>query len=71
MVKKPPAIPGESHGQRSLAGYSPWGHKESDRTEPLSTAQHRDHTHSGLETVSSGEKRYHYMTYFCGLVTVK
>ena len=20
--------PGESHGQRSLAGYSPWGHKE-------------------------------------------
>ena len=23
-------FPGESHGQRSLAGYSPWGHKESD-----------------------------------------
>ena len=23
---------GESHGQRSLAGYSPWGHKESDTT---------------------------------------
>ena len=22
--------------QRSLAGYSPWGHKESDMTEPLS-----------------------------------
>ena len=21
-----------SHGQRSLAGYSPWGHKESDTT---------------------------------------
>ena len=21
------------HGQRSLAGYSPWGHKESDTTE--------------------------------------
>ena len=21
-------LPGESHGQRSLAGYSPWGHKE-------------------------------------------
>ena len=28
------------HGQRSLAGYSPWGHKESDMTEQLSTAQH-------------------------------
>ena len=22
----------KSHGQRSLAGYSPWGHKESDAT---------------------------------------
>ena len=22
-----------AHGQRSLAGYSPWGHKESDVTE--------------------------------------
>ena len=29
------------HGQRSLVGYSPWGHKESDTTERLSTAQHR------------------------------
>ena len=26
----PVFFPGESHGQRSLAGYSPWGHKESD-----------------------------------------
>ena len=24
-----------AHGQRSLAGYSPWGHKESDTTEQL------------------------------------
>ena len=28
-------LPGEFHGQGSLAGYSPWGHKESDRTEQL------------------------------------
>ena len=28
---------GESHGQRSLAGYSPWGCKESDMTEQLKT----------------------------------
>ena len=28
------------HGQRSLAGYSPWGCKESDMAEQLSTAQH-------------------------------
>ena len=26
----PVFLPGELHGQRSLAGYSPWGHKESD-----------------------------------------
>ena len=26
-------FPGESHGQRSLVGYSPWGCKESDTTE--------------------------------------
>ena len=29
----PVFLPGESHGQRSLAGYSPWSHKESDMTE--------------------------------------
>ena len=29
----PVFLPGKSHGQRSLAGYSPWGHKESDTTE--------------------------------------
>ena len=33
----PVFLPGESHGQRSLAGYSPRGHKESDMTERLST----------------------------------
>ena len=27
------SFPGKSHGQRSLAGYSSWGHKESDTTE--------------------------------------
>ena len=31
----PVFLPGESHGQRSLAGYSPRGHKESDTTEWL------------------------------------
>ena len=29
----PVFLPGKSHGQRSLVGYSPWGHKESDTTE--------------------------------------
>ena len=26
-------LPAESHGQRSLADYSPWGRRESDTTE--------------------------------------
>ena len=29
----PVFLPGESHGQEEMAGYSPWGYKESDRTE--------------------------------------
>ena len=33
-------LPGEPHGQRSLADYSPWGHKESDTTERLSLSLH-------------------------------
>ena len=32
----PVFLPGKSHGQRSPAGYSPQGHKESDMTERLS-----------------------------------
>ena len=28
----PVFLPGESHGQRSLAGYSPYSHKELDTT---------------------------------------
>ena len=37
------------HGQKSQVGYSPWGHKESDKTEQL-----RTHTHQSL-----------YFTVFC------
>ena len=38
----PVFLPGESYGQRSLAGYSPQAHKESDMTEVTEHA----HTHS-------------------------
>ena len=33
MAPTPVFLPGKSHGQRSLAGYSPWGLKELDMTE--------------------------------------
>ena len=31
----PALLPGKSHGWKSLIGYSPWDHKESDTTERL------------------------------------
>ena len=34
------AMPGEFHGQRTLAGYSSYGLKELDTTEQLSTHSH-------------------------------
>ena len=36
----PVLLPGKSHGQRSLVGYSPWGCKESDMTERLQSLTH-------------------------------
>ena len=36
MATHPSILAWESHGQRSVAGYSPWGRKESDTTEQLS-----------------------------------
>ena len=38
----PVFLPGESHGQRSLAGYSPWGHEGFDTSE---------HTHTPVQSV--------------------
>ena len=32
-LPSPVFLPGEFHGQRSLEGYSPWGHRESDTNE--------------------------------------
>ena len=43
----PVFLPGESYAQRSLMGYSPWGHKESDTTEA---------TNRRMTGVMSGEK---------------
>ena len=51
-------LPGESHGQRSLVGYSPWGCKELDMTE---------HTRTGL-TFLAPESDEREMPYACCLV---
>ena len=43
----PVFLPGKSHGQRSLVGYSPWGRKELDTTEQL-------HFHFSLSCIGEG-----------------
>ena len=43
----PLLLPGESHGQRSLVGYSPWGRRESDTTKWL-------HFHFSLSCTGAG-----------------
>ena len=46
MATTPALLPGESHRQRRLAGYSPWGHKESDTTEQLNDNRKLKPVHS-------------------------
>ena len=62
----PVFLPGEFHGQRNLAGYSPWGCKELDTTEWLT------HTHKNFSKPSHPQNNprrkvlllcYHY--YYC------
>ena len=55
----PVFLPGWSHRQRSLVGYSPWGHKESDTTEHTHTErevkQHLQmYYRGGMHTYSNG-----------------
>ena len=48
----PVFLPGDSHGQKSLVSYSPWGHRESHMTEHLSAHTHT-HTHTHNVTGNS------------------
>ena len=55
----PVFLPGEFHGQRSLAGYNPQARKESDMTEWLSTRQHlgpREQSEIIQQTFMSGKR---------------
>ena len=44
------------HGHRSLAGYSPWGHKESDVTEQLSTQIQKSSSTNQIWYIMLGRK---------------
>ena len=50
-------LPGEFHGQRSLVGGSPWGHKELDTTKQLT----HTHTHLGAWSESRMPFSYHHI----------
>ena len=56
--------PGEFHGWRSLAGYSPWDRKESDRTERLTrlllTTQNPTGVTRNFHDISSFILRFYY-----------
>ena len=59
-------MPGKFHGQRSLAGYSPWGCKEADTTEWLThtqwevrTSHHYQHSVSWDWTIISMDIGHH------------
>ena len=65
----PVFLPGEFHEQRSLAAYSPWGHRQSDMAERLThththTQRQKDDEHLVLEDILllriSQMKKYYY-----------
>ena len=47
----------KSHGQRRLAVYSPWCHRESDTTEQLSTHTYYNHLACLRDAVTFSQKR--------------
>ena len=55
----PVFLPGESHGLRSLAGYSLWGHKELDMTEA------NEHTHTLLEEAAGSNRPFSLFSSLC------
>ena len=61
MATTPVFLPEASHEQRILAGYSPWGQKQSDTTKWLSTAQHScfpDYQLSSSNNLSRASEEY-------------
>ena len=54
MATTPAFFPGDSHGQRNLVGYSPWGSKELDMTEWLSV--HVSNTHKACKNSTDTQK---------------
>ena len=60
----PVFLPGESHGQRHLVGYSPWGCKELDTTEWLSPRPQDNYFESQVPTFDTSLIRI-FTIYWC------
>ena len=60
MPLTPVSLLGESHGQRSLAGYSPWGCKELDMTDQLS--DQLSHSHVSVVKLNTQTSRHGYIS---------
>ena len=56
MANIPVVLPGESHGLRSLVGYSPRGHKKSDMTEVTEYTIYQSHLLSMKHTSYKKER---------------
>ena len=73
MATHPVFLPGMSHGQRSLAGYNPWSHRELDVTDQLTLSHFLSHKHF-IDRIDFRrkqgnhieEKSYFFVKYFGG-----
>ena len=57
----PVFLPGKSHGQRSLASYSPWAYKESELTDCVSTHTPSFMAMLGLKSCCLGALEFRYL----------
>ena len=67
------SLPGKFHGQRSLVGYSPWGHRELDMTEQLgmivtlNTEQRQFHSKKKKENINNLGTVSYFLTHITSL----
>ena len=66
MAMRSSVLTWKSHGQRSLMGYSPWGCKESDMTEWLSTHANISYIKGNPKNSSQFSKHISYSPRFTG-----
>ena len=63
----PVFLPGESHWQRSLVGYSPWGYEESDMTEQLT----HTHTHTNIYILTKDSLNKNWIFFYFLLLVIE